>query len=85
MIGKIKDGSTGEIATDSYTRWNEDLALLKEYKVKAYRFSISWSRIIPLGGRGDPVNERGLEHYSRMIDDLLDAGIEPYVVSQSCL
>lgn len=45
----------------------------------AYRFSLSWSRIIPLGGRGDPVNQKGLDHYAKLTDDLLAAGIEPFI------
>lgn len=59
------------------------MALLKEYNVKAYRFSISWSRVIPNGGRDDPVNEKGLEFYSNLIDALLEADIEPFVVSNT--
>jgi beta-glucosidase len=53
---------------------------MKEYGVKAYRFSISWSRIVPLGGRSDPVNEKGIKHYSDFIDELLQNGITPFVV-----
>lgn len=68
------------MATDSYNRWEEDLALLKEYGIKAYRFSISWSRIIPLGGRDDPINQKGIEWYSNFIDALLASGITPFVV-----
>lgn len=79
--GKTKDGKSGDTATDSYNRWREDIALLKEYGAKAYRFSISWSRVIPLGGRNDPVNQKGIEFYSNVIDALLEAGITPFVVS----
>lgn len=68
------------MATDSYRLWKEDVALLAEYGVKAYRFSLSWSRIIPLGGRNDPVNPKGIEHYSKFIDELLAHGITPFVV-----
>lgn len=57
--------------------------MLKEYNVKAYRFSISWSRVIPNGGRDDAVNEKGLEFYSNLIDALLEADIEPFVVSNT--
>ena len=46
----------------------------------AYRFSFSWSRIIPLGGRGDPVNEAGIEHYRMLIEELVKNGITPFVV-----
>ncbi|KAG6827745.1 Beta-glucosidase 1A [Arthromyces matolae] len=76
----IKDGSSGEIATDSYRRWKEDIALMKSYGVNAYRFSISWSRIIPNGGRNDPVNGDGVKHYRDIIEELLRNGITPSVV-----
>ncbi|OJJ45615.1 hypothetical protein ASPZODRAFT_68694 [Penicilliopsis zonata CBS 506.65] len=77
--GKIADGSSGAVACDSYHRTHEDIALLKQYGAKAYRFSVSWSRVIPLGGRNDPVNEKGLQFYVRFVDDLLAAGIIPMV------
>ncbi len=77
--GKIADGSSGAVACDSYNRAAEDIALLKTLGAGAYRFSISWSRIIPLGGRGDPVNQKGLDHYVRFVDDLLAAGITPFI------
>lgn len=77
--GKIADGTSGDVACDSYHRTQEDIALLKQYGAKAYRFSISWSRVIPLGGRNDPINEKGLQFYSRFIDDLHAAGITPFV------
>lgn len=80
--GKTLDGGNGDVATDSYKRWKEDIALLKEYGVKAYRFSISWSRIIPEGGRGDEVNMEGVRFYNGFIDGLLEAGITPFVVSR---
>lgn len=54
---------------------------MKQYGIKAYRFSISWSRVIPLGGRDDPVNEKGIQFYSKFIDELLANGIMPFVVS----
>ena len=54
---------------------------MTQYGVKSYRFSISWSRIIPLGGRNDPVNEAGIKFYSDFIDALLERGITPFVVS----
>ncbi|MCJ1248709.1 hypothetical protein MMC30_005928 [Trapelia coarctata] len=77
--GKIADGSSGDVACDSYNRSGDDIALLKELGAKAYRFSLSWSRIIPLGGRHDPINEIGLQFYVRFVDDLLAAGIVPFV------
>lgn len=82
--GKTLDGRDGDVATDSYRLWKEDIALLKSYGVKSYRFSFSWSRIIPLGGRDDPVNPLGIKFYSDFIDHLLENGIIPFVVC-SCL
>ncbi|EPQ50817.1 glycoside hydrolase [Gloeophyllum trabeum ATCC 11539] len=79
LPGKTADGLTGDVATDSYRRRDEDVALLKQYGVKSYRFSISWSRIIPLGGRNDPINEKGIRWYSKLIDELLEADITPFV------
>jgi beta-glucosidase len=79
--GKTLDGRNGDIATDSYARYKEDIALMKNYGVKSYRFSISWSRIISLGGCEDPVNEKGVQWYSEFIDELLRNGIVPFVVS----
>src|SRR5258708_6572242 len=57
--GKVKDGSTPDDAVLSYYKYKEDVALLKSYGVTGYRFSLSWTRIIPLGGKDDPVNEAG--------------------------
>ncbi|MBC7221424.1 beta-glucosidase [Candidatus Bipolaricaulota bacterium] len=75
--GKIRDGSTGDVACDHYHRWREDVALMKELGLKAYRFSISWPRVIP-SGKG-PLNSKGLDFYDRLVDALLEAGIEPFV------
>jgi beta-glucosidase len=77
--GKIADGSSGVTACDSYNRTSEDIALLKECGSQAYRFSLCWSRIIPKGGRDDPINQAGLDHYSKFCDDLLAAGITPFI------
>ena len=74
--GKIKGGATADIACDSYHRYREDIQLLKQLNVKSYRFSISWPRIQPLG-TGAP-NPKGLDHYSRFLDALLEAGIRPF-------
>lgn len=73
--GRIKDGDTGDVACDHYHRYKEDVALMKELGLKAYRFGISWPRVFPEGkGR---LNEKGLDFYSRLIDELLAAGIAP--------
>ncbi len=73
--GKIKDGGTGDVACDHYHRYREDVALMRELGLRAYRFSVSWPRILPLG-KGK-VNQAGLDFYSRLTDTLLEAGIEP--------
>lgn len=78
--GKTLDGRNGDVATDSYRLWREDIALLKQYGVKSYRLSISWSRVIPLGGRDDPVNEKGIQFYKDFCDELIKEGIVPFVV-----
>lgn len=74
--GNIEDGDTGDVACDHYHRWPEDITLMKELGLKAYRFSVSWPRIVP-AGRGK-VNQAGLDFYSRLVDGLLEAGIEPF-------
>ncbi|KAG6810236.1 Beta-glucosidase 1B [Tricholoma furcatifolium] len=79
LPGKTLDGRNGDVATDSYRLWKEDIELLASYGVKSYRFSISWSRIIPLGGRGDPINQEGVKFYSDFIDALREKGIVPFV------
>lgn len=75
--GNILEGHTGDIACDHYHRFREDVRLMKEMGLKAYRFSIDWSRVLP-EGRGK-VNEAGVAFYSSLVDELLKAGIEPYV------
>ena len=57
----------GEDACDSYNKWKEDIELLKLYGATAYRFSISWSRVIPKGGKDDPVNPLGVKYYSNLV------------------
>lgn len=73
----VRHHDTGDIACDHYHRVKEDVALLSEIGVKAYRFSISWSRVIP-DGIGE-VNPKGLAFYSDLVDELLAAGIEPMI------
>ena len=74
--GKTFQGETGDVATDSYHRYAEDIAIMKHLGLKACRFSISWSRIFPTG-TGQP-NQKGLDHYRRFTEALLAAGIEPW-------
>ena len=76
--GKIKDGSTGDVACDHYHRYKEDVQLIRSLGVNAYRFSISWPRVLP-NGKGQ-VNQAGLDFYNRLVDALLAAKIEPMVV-----
>jgi beta-glucosidase len=74
--GKIRNGDTGDVAIDHYHRYEEDVALMKAMGANAYRFSISWPRIFP-NGTGEP-NQKGLDFYNRLVDELKAAGIEPF-------
>ncbi len=74
--GKVEQGDNGDVACDHYHLWREDVALMKDLGLKAYRFSISWPRVLP-EGRGKP-NPAGLDFYSRLVDELLGAGITPF-------
>ena len=73
--GMVRDGDTGDVACDHYRRMSEDVALMRELGLGAYRFSIAWPRVMPAGV--GPVNERGLDFYSRLVDALREAGIAP--------
>lgn len=75
--GKIKDGSSGDVACDHYNRFKEDVKLMAEIGLKAYRFSISWARILPEGA--GKVNKAGVDFYNNLIDELLKYNIEPFV------
>ncbi|MYV57864.1 family 1 glycosylhydrolase, partial [Streptomyces sp. SID3212] len=75
--GKVRNGDTGDVATDHYHRWREDIAIMADLGVGAYRFSVSWPRVQP-GGRG-PASAKGLDFYRRLADGLLDKGIRPVV------
>ena len=75
--GFVKGGDTGFLACDHYHRYREDVALMKEIGLQAYRLSVMWPRILPEGTGA--VNEKGLDFYDRLIDALLDAGITPWV------
>jgi beta-glucosidase len=75
--GKTANGETGDVAADHYHRWREDIGTMRELGLKAYRFSTAWPRIVP-GGRG-AVNQMGLDFYDRLVEGLLEAGIEPWV------
>ncbi|MCD0453771.1 beta-glucosidase [Actinocorallia sp. API 0066] len=73
--GKVLNGETGDVAVDHYARYAQDVALMGDLGLNAYRFSLSWPRIQP-GGRG--VNGAGLDFYKRLVDALLSRGITPY-------
>ena len=75
--GKIKNGDTGDLACDSYHRWNEDLSLMQAMNANSYRFSISWPRIQPAGSGA--ANSKGMDYYSRLVDALVAAHIRPLV------
>jgi len=74
--GKIINGDTGDVACDQRHRYKEDVALMKELGMRGYRFSIAWPRIFPQG-KGQ-INQKGLDYYSRLVDELLTNGIEPF-------
>ncbi|ERM98127.1 hypothetical protein AMTR_s00095p00053110 [Amborella trichopoda] len=74
--GVVADNSTGEVSVDEYHRYKEDVDIMADMNMDAYRFSISWSRIFPEGvGR---VNQKGVDYYNRLIDYLLERGVTPY-------
>lgn len=73
--GMVKDGDTGDVACDHYRRFRDDVALMRSLGMKAYRFSIAWARVLPEGN--GYVNPLGLDFYERLVDTLLENGIEP--------
>jgi beta-glucosidase len=75
--GNIDNDDTGDYAADHYYRWREDISLMKEIGLQAYRFSLSWARWLP-DGRG-AVNPAGIDFYSHLVDGLLENAIEPYI------
>jgi len=74
--GAISDKTNGKVACDHYHRYKDDVALMSELKLAAYRFSIAWPRIFPNGGGA--VNSKGLDFYDRLVDELLSANITPF-------
>src|SRR5215469_3471175 len=75
--GKVENAENGDIACDHYHRYPEDVALLRELGLDAYRFSVAWPRIFP-NGRGK-INSAGLDFYQRLIDELLKNQIDPWI------
>lgn len=78
--GKIADGTDGDLAVDQYHRYKEDVNLIKNMGMDAYRFSISWSRILPRGSvKFGGINREGVAYYNNLIDELLENGIQPFI------
>ena len=75
--GKVRSGHTGNVACDHYHLWRQDVALMRDLALQGYRFSISWPRVLPEGTGA--LNEKGMDFYDRLIDALLEAGIEPCI------
>jgi beta-glucosidase len=75
QAGNIKNGDNGDVACNSYHRYPDDIALLKQLNLKSYRFSIAWPRIQPTGSGA--ANSKGLDYYKRLTDAILEAGIRP--------
>ena len=75
--GRVVNNENGDVAADHYHRWKEDIALLSDMGIQAYRFSTAWPRILPEGT--GKVNKKGLDFYDRIVDELLKRKIEPYV------
>src|SRR5690349_19534936 len=73
--GAVFDGNSGDVACDHYHRYVDDLALMSELGVRSYRFSVSWTRVLP-SGTGAP-NAKGLDFYDRLVDEMLRRGIRP--------
>ncbi|KAH7653642.1 Beta-glucosidase protein [Dioscorea alata] len=78
LQGKIVDGSNGDIACDHYHKYEEDIEMMHSLGVNAYRFSISWSRVLPRGRFGG-INPSGIQFYNNLINQLLVKGIQPFV------
>ncbi|XP_039132666.1 beta-glucosidase 18-like [Dioscorea cayenensis subsp. rotundata] len=78
LPGKIDDGSNGDVADDHYCLYEDDVELMHSLGVNSYRFSISWSRILPRGRFGQ-INELGVAFYNKLINSLLSKGIQPFV------
>ncbi|RMG90088.1 MAG: glycosyl hydrolase family protein, partial [Chloroflexi bacterium] len=73
--GNVLNGDTGDVACDHLHRYKEDVALMKEIGLRAYRFSVAWARVLPQGTGA--INQQGLDFYDRLVDELLQAGIKP--------
>ncbi|CAL0329178.1 unnamed protein product [Lupinus luteus] len=76
---KIQDKSNGDVAIDEYHNYKEDVAIMKDMNLDSYRFSISWSRILPNGKLSGGINQEGVNYYNNLINELLANGIQPLV------
>jgi beta-glucosidase len=74
--GAVKDGTNGDVACDHWHLWADDVRLMRDLGLRAYRFSVGWARIFPEPGR---LNQKGLDFYDRLVDALLAAGIQPWL------
>jgi beta-glucosidase len=74
--GNTRDSATAEVACDHYHRWQEDIGIMQELGLNGYRFSVAWPRVLPSGTGA--INQAGLDFYDRLIDSLLEAGIQPF-------
>ena len=74
--GKIKNNDNADVSCDHYHRYEEDIQIMSSLGIKAYRFSISWSRIVPEHGR---INQKGIDFYNRIVDSLCKANIQPFI------
>ncbi|KAA8527262.1 hypothetical protein F0562_034641 [Nyssa sinensis] len=79
MTEKIRDGSNGDVAVDHHNRYKEDIAIMKGMGMDAYRFSISWSKILPNGKLSGGKNQDGIDYYNNLLKELQDKGLEPFV------
>ena len=75
--GKVVNGESGDVACDHYHRYPEDVAIMKDLGIEAYRFSLAWPRLFPVGDKRR--EQRGFDFYNRLIDELLEAGIKPLI------
>ncbi|KAL4612078.1 hypothetical protein ACB092_08G172900 [Castanea dentata] len=76
---RITDGSSGDVANDQYHYYKKDVQIMKKMNLNAYRFSVSWSRVLPKGKLSGGMNREGIEYYNKLINRLLSKGIKPYV------
>ncbi|XP_048422442.1 beta-glucosidase 12-like [Pyrus x bretschneideri] len=76
---KITDGSNGDVANDEYHHYKEDVGIMKNMGLDAYRFSISWSRLLPNGKLSGGINKEGIKYYNNLINELLRYGVKPFV------